>query len=119
MRLLVIAITLFASMLSCAFAVQEKVSMVMSGGPVYNNRDVTIKELVDSGFNTLVVWTLDVDEKGDLNFNYEFPLVAGGKYIGDKTWPHFQQDMKDIKKPGSTIKRLEFSIMRDWPAIES
>ena len=97
---------------------KEQISMVMSGGPVYNNRDVTIGELRGSGFNTLVVWTLDVDEKGDLNFNYEFPLVAGGKYIGDKTWPHFQSDMANVKQGNSTITRLEFSIMRDWTAIQ-
>lgn len=58
-------------------------------------------------------------EKADLNFNYAFSMVAGGNYLGDKTWPESQRDMAKIKQDSSTVKRLEFSIMCDWTVIQN
>jgi len=98
---------------------QQKVSMVMSGGPIYKKRIMMMPDLKASGFNTLVVWTMDIDVNGDMNLNQEFPLIKNGKYIGDKTWPHFQQDIASLKKGNSTIDRIEFSTMRDWSIIQS
>jgi len=98
---------------------QNKVSMVMSGGPFYNDRDIAITDLKNSGFNTFVLWTLDVDEKGNLNFNGELPLFKEGRYVGDAARPHFKDDIASLKKGSTNIKRIEFSIMRNWPAIQT
>src|ERR1700678_2321436 len=62
---------------------------ILGGGPVYKHIQKNISELKRSGFNELIVWSVEVNSTGDLNLNGEFPLTSGGDYIGNKTYPHF------------------------------
>ncbi len=89
-------------------AVQAGDIGILGGGPVYMHNDTNIKELRTAGFSELIVWSVEVNEVGDLNLNGEFPLTADGKYIGDQKWPMFAQDLANIKT--GKVTRITFSI---------
>src|SRR5579864_719678 len=93
----------------------------LGGGPVYKHVAVNIKELKNSGFNELIVWSVEVNSSGDLNLNGEFPITSGGVYIGNQTWPDFPTDLKRIKK--GTVTRITLSIgssnVGDWQNIKA
>lgn len=89
---------------------QEHISAVYGGGGIYNGRAYSIKELKQSGLNTVIVWTIHIDEEGNLNFNVEFPFVTDGVYVGDQSHPNFRSDMKELKAAGSSVKRIEFGL---------
>jgi hypothetical protein len=64
-----------------AARVSTPAASVFGGGPIYKNRTVTIPELKASGFTEIIVWNIAVNGSGDLNLNYEFPIVSNGTYI--------------------------------------
>jgi hypothetical protein len=94
---------------------------ILGGGPVYKHVEKNIDELKNSGFNELIVWSVEVDSAGDLNLNGEFPLTSAGAYIGNETWPDFPADLKKIKR--GTVRRVTLSIgssnYGDWEDIEA
>jgi len=94
---------------------------ILGGGPVYKHVPKNIKELERSGFNELIVWSVEVGSTGDLNLNAEFPLTSAGAYIGDETYPDFPTDLKKIKK--GTVTRVTLSIgssnYGDWENIKA
>jgi len=94
---------------------------ILGGGPVYKHVTKNITELAKSGFNELIVWSVEVNSTGDLNLNGEFPLTSAGAYIGNKTYPDFAADLAKIKK--GTVKRVTLSIgssnYGDWEDIKS
>ena len=102
-------LTLLVLVLSTTPALSQ-VSAIYGGGPIYQGRDYSIEELKNSGFNTVIVWTIHIESNGDIGFNKNFPLCEGGKYIGDESFPYFRDDLKDLKSPGSSINRIEFGI---------
>jgi hypothetical protein len=81
---------------------------VLGGGPIYKRNLTNIRELKKAGFNELIVWSVEVGATGDLNLNGEFPLTSGGKYVGEKTWPHFAHDLATIKS--GKVTRITLSI---------
>jgi hypothetical protein len=94
---------------------------ILGGGPVYKHIQKNIEELKHSGFNELIVWSVEVNTTGDLNLNGEFPLTSDGDYIGNATYPQFPADLKTIKQ--GTVKRVTLSIgssnYGDWEDIKS
>ena len=80
-----------------------------------------IKELEKSGFNELIVWSVEVNSSGDFNLNGEFPLTSQGSYIGNETYPDFPADLKKIKQ--GTVTRVTLSIgssnFGDWEDIKA
>ena len=99
-------------------------SGIFGGGPFYKtanfNVPKNIAEIEHSGFSEAIVWSVEVNSQGDLNFNGEFPLTSNGVYVGNKTYPKFAADMATLKKAG-TVKRVTFSIgssnYGDWEDI--
>ena len=85
-------------------------SAIYGGGPIYKDGTTSVANLKASGFTEVIVWNIAVDSAGDLNFNYEFPLVANGNYVGDATHPDFRSNMASIKTAPSSVARLTFSI---------
>lgn len=85
-------------------------SAIYAGGPIYNNRNTSIDELRDSGFTTVIVWTIHIEANGDLGFNGEFPLVQNGVYVGDQTHPNFPSDIALLKTAPTSINRVEFGL---------
>ena len=94
---------------------------ILGGGPVYKHIPLNIRELKNSGFNELIVWSVEVNSTGDLNLNGEFPLTSAGAYIGDKTYPHFPADLATIRK--GSVTRVTLSIgssnYGDWEDIKA
>ena len=94
---------------------------ILGGGPVYKHVTQNIRELKNSGFNELIVWSVEVKSNGDLNLNGEFPLTSNGAYIGNQTWPLFRHDLMNIKS--GTVKRVTLSIgssnYGDWEDVKA
>jgi hypothetical protein len=104
-----------------AAAAQTGYTGILGGGPVYKHVPKNITELEKSGFNELIVWSVEVNSAGDLNLNGEFPLTSAGAFIGDQTHPDFAADLKKIKK--GSVKRVTFSVgssnYGDWEDIKA
>src|SRR5260370_2769657 len=100
-----------------AFA-QTGYTGIFGGGPFYKNASA-ITEIENSGFTEAIVWSVEVNSVGDLNFNGEFPLTSGGVYVGNLYYPNFASDMATLKL--GTVKRVTFSIgssnIVDWQDI--
>jgi hypothetical protein len=112
---LLLAVALFGQ----TAAAQAGFTGIFGGGPFYKNAAKNITEIENSGFTEAIVWSVEVNSVGDLNFNGEFPLTSGGVYIGDQTYPNFAADMATLKQ--GTVKRVTFSIgssnVGDWQDI--
>jgi hypothetical protein len=97
---------------------------IFGGGPFYKtanfNIPKNIAEIEHAGYSEAIVWSVEVNSVGDLNFNGEFPLTSKGVYVGNKTYPKFAADMATLKKAG-LVKRVTFSIgssnYGDWEDI--
>ena len=105
---------------SLAFS-QTGFTGIFGGGPFYKNAANNITEIENSGFTEAIVWSVEVNSAGDLNFNGEFPLTSNGVYVGDQTHPDFASNMALLKQ--GTVKRVTFSIgssnFGDWQDITS
>jgi hypothetical protein len=105
----------FASPVASA---QSGYTGIFGGGPFYKNASA-ITEIENSGFTEAIVWSVEVNSVGDLNFNGEFPLTSGGVYVGNTYYPSFPADMATLKQ--GTVKRVTFSIgssnVGDWQDI--
>ena len=107
----------------CAFAgtaaAQAGYVGILGGGPVYKHVDQNIGELKKSGFNELIVWSVEVNSSGDLNLNGEFPLTSAGAYVGNQTYPDFRKDLAKMRR--GSVTRVTFSIgssnYGDWEDI--
>jgi len=104
---------------SAAALAQTGFTGIFGGGPFYKNAANNITEIENSGFTEAIVWSVEVNSVGDLNFNGEFPLTSNGVYIGDQTHPDFASNMALLKQ--GTVKRVTFSIgssnFGDWQDI--
>ena len=102
-------------------AAQTGLVSILGGGPIYKHVPINIQELKTSGFNELIVWSVEVNSAGDLNLNGEFPLTSAGAYIGNQTYPSFPTDLKNIK--AGTPMRVTLSIgssnYGDWEHIKA
>ncbi len=106
---------------AAASAAQTGYVGILGGGPVYKHVPANITELQKSGFNELIVWSVEVNAAGDLNLNGEFPLTSAGTYIGNNTYPTFPADLAKIKS--GTVKRITLSIgssnFGDWEDVKA
>ncbi len=94
---------------------------ILGGGPIYKQAPKNVGELAKSGFNELIVWSVEVNSVGDLNLNGEFPLTSKGAYVGMNAYPDFAKNLKKIKE--GTPMRVTFSIgssnYGDWEDIKA
>jgi hypothetical protein len=118
------AAILFYALLAVAFSAaaasaQNGLIGIFGGGPFYKNAANNITEIANSGFTEAIVWSVEVNSVGDLNFNGEFPLTSNGVYIGDQTHSDFASNMALLKQ--GKVKRITFSIgssnFGDWQDI--
>lgn len=93
---------------SASFAATTGYTGIFGGGPIYKNLNNNIKELSQSGFTEVIVWSVEVKSNGDLNLNGEFPIVSNGAYVGNQTYPDFASNLASLKAAG--VKRITFSI---------
>ncbi len=85
---------------------KELTTAIFVSGDLYSGGDAVIDDLKSSKFNSVIAWALHINEKGDLIFN-DTTIVSDGKYKGAKDWP---DQLASLKKDGSVINRLTFSI---------
>ena len=115
------ALVLFSAGAAGAAAAQTGYVGILGGGPTYKQQPKNVGELAKSGFNELLVWSVEVNSTGDLNLNGEFPLTSGGAYIGKSAYPNFAKDLKKIKE--GTPMRITFSVgssnYGDWEDIKA
>jgi hypothetical protein len=116
--------TTLCLLLAAAFSAETALAQtgytgIFGGGPFYKNATNNITEIENSGFSEAIVWSVEVNSTGDLNFNGEFPLTSNGVYIGNQTYPNFPADMAQLKQ--GTVKRVTFSVgssnYGDWENI--
>ncbi len=115
----ILFILLLAAFSAGQASAQTGYTGIFGGGPFYKNAAANITEIENSGFTEAIVWSVEVNSVGDLNFNGEFPLTSGGVYVGNQSYPNFASDMALLKK--GTVKRVTFSIgssnVGDWQDI--
>jgi hypothetical protein len=101
-----------------AASAQTGFTGIFGGGPFYKDASA-ITEIESSGFTEAIVWSVEVNSAGDLNFNGEFPLTSGGVYVGNASYPNFPAAMAQLKQ--GTVKRVTFSVgssnYGDWENI--
>src|SRR3984957_20176815 len=118
-RSLAIFLISLTAALSNPASAQTGYTGIFGGGPFYKNAAANITEIENSGFTEAIVWSVEVNSVGDLNFNGEFPLTSGGVYVGNQSYPNFAADMALLKQ--GTVKRVTFSIgssnVGDWQDI--
>lgn len=100
-------------------SVSAKHSVLYGGGPLYSDIRRHFNTVQNSGFTTIVLWTLHIQEDGDLVFN-DKKIVDDGVYVGRSQWP---AEIAALKTTGSTVNRIEISIgswgVEDFERIES
>jgi len=64
-----------------------------------------ITALKNSGFNTVILFVVDVEANGDLNYNGNHLIVTNGVYMGDPNWG---ARLAALKQAPTTINRIEF-----------
>jgi Concanavalin A-like lectin/glucanases superfamily/Secretion system C-terminal sorting domain len=102
-------ITLFCISFIINIPVQAQ-SGIYVGGPSYYDTDFSIDELKNSGFTTAIVWTIHINDVGNLNFNGEFLICQDGKYVGDQKYKEFPKNMALLKTAPTSINRLEIGL---------
>ena len=87
----------------------KTVSGVYVGGHIRRERPQTITNLKYSGFTYALLFNVHVDPDGTLKTDGE-TICKDGRYVFSETQPHYQQDVKDLKTPPTSIQRIEIVI---------
>ncbi|WP_372443320.1 lysyl endopeptidase [Saccharothrix algeriensis] len=92
-------------------------SAIFGGGPFYSGGQQDVDVLRSSGFTTVIVWSVHVDEDGSLGLN-DTRIVTNGAYVGDPGWPG---RLRALKQQPTSVDRVEVSVgsagVRDWENI--
>ena len=82
------------------------VSAVFGGGPFVTGIEESAEILKSSDFNTMIIWSVHVNENGDLVLN-DVPVASFGRCIAKKP---IREEWAKLKEKGSSIKRVEISV---------
>lgn len=83
----------------------EWVSAIFGGGPFYVS-ERGMKAVKESGFNTIMLWSVHVHEGGTLYLN-NTKVVEDGKFVGSDA---VAQAWKNLKTEPTNITRIELSV---------
>ncbi len=67
--------------------------------------DVTLNDIKGSGFDTVIIFSIDGNSQGDFTF-FGNPFFTGGNYVGPAGWPEKIRSLKT----NTAIKRLAFCL---------
>ena len=82
-------------------------SAIFGGGPFYTGGTAVMNALRASGYSTVMLWTLHVDEtSGNLIYNDQL-VVANGVYVGTAAWTN---QLKTLKTAPTSVNRIEWSV---------
>lgn len=82
------------------------VSAVFGGGPFVTGGEEVAEVVKSSGFNTMIIWSVHVNDNGDLVLN-DVPVASYGRCIAKKS---VKDTWANLKSEGSGIQRVEISI---------
>lgn len=63
-----------------------------------------ISALKSSGFTTMILFVVDVETNGDLNYNGDHLIITNGVYMGDSAWP---ARLASLRTAPTSITRIE------------
>jgi len=86
---------------------------VFGGGPFYHQAKEVVPLIKEGGFTTVILWTLHVNQNGDLIFNDEL-IIKDGTYVGNREWPEI---IARLKGNESSVTRVEFSV-GSWGVLD-
>jgi hypothetical protein len=82
-------------------------STIFGGGPFYTGGQARMNELRNSGYTTVMLWTIHLNENnGDLIYN-DILVVSNGVYVGNPAWPG---QLATLKQPPTSVNRIEISV---------
>ncbi|MCU4165990.1 hypothetical protein J1N12_18465 [Marinilabiliaceae bacterium A049] len=84
-------------------------SMLYVGGHFRRERPSTVKILKDSGFETVILFNIQVVPNGNLTTDGEL-ICSNGDYVFDQVQPNYAQDVKDLVTGRTSITRVETCI---------
>ncbi|WP_421918487.1 hypothetical protein [Marinifilum sp.] len=96
-----------------------KYSAIFGGGPFYSGGMEVINDLKSSGFSTVIVWTIHINEDGSMKYN-DTPIInADGDYIGDPEW---KSRLEQLTVAPTSVDRIELGIgaweAKSWQVIK-
>lgn len=93
-------------------------AVIYGGGPFYSGGTPVMNSLRNSGFTTVVLWTIHVHSNGDLYFNNTL-IVSNGAYVGSAAWPG---QLATLLQAPTSVNRIEVSVgsagVNDWGTID-
>lgn len=97
----------------------EWVSAIFGGGPFVTGGEKVVEDVVSSGFNTVIIWSVHVHGDGTLYLNDD-KVCDNGTLVAEQT----SLDMwKGFKQEGSSVERIELSVgaagCNDFEEIEA
>jgi hypothetical protein len=97
----------------------EARSAVFGGGPFYSGGTAVMNDLKNSGFTTVMLWSIHVGANGDLVMNDKL-VASNGAYVGASTWPG---QLATLKQAPTFINRIELSVgsagVQDWHNVQA
>jgi len=84
------------------------VSALFGGGPFVTGIRSNAEELKASGFNTIIIWSVHVQENGDLVLN-DIPVVSNGK-LTRAAGTLYSKGWKSLREGETSIERIELSV---------
>ncbi len=92
----------------CSQAVPAPVSVLyaMNYLSPETSTDTTLADIKNSGFDTLIIFSLDGTSSGNIVF-FGTPIFTDGNYVGPAGWP---AKIKSLKTGTTSIKRLAFCL---------
>lgn len=95
-------------------------SAIFGGGPFYSGGNEVIDDLRNSGFNTVILWTIHIDEDGSMNLNDQSIIDKNGNYIGDPEW---KNRLIRLQEEPSSVERIEIGVgawgAKSWENIKN
>ena len=84
------------------------VSALFGGGPFVTEIKTNAEELKKSGFNTIIIWSVHVQENGNLVLN-DIPVVSNGK-LTPAASKIYSKGWKSLREGETSIERIELSV---------
>jgi len=99
---------------------ENKYSAIFGGGPFYSGGMKVINDLKQSGFTTVILWTIHIGDDGSMNFNDKTVIDSQGNYIGDVEW---KNRLSALLQSPTSVNRIEIGVgawgAKSWDIIKT
>lgn len=87
-------------------AADQTVCAIYGGDPFVTGGQAVMDDLRESGYNTVIIWSVHVHSNGDLYINGNL-VCSGGAYVGQAAW---KTQWATLRQAPTTINRVELSV---------